>query len=207
MILLTGATGMVGYHVLQILLQKNEKVRVLVRDPLKFKMEETRYLKIMQGDVTDYNSLLNALDDIDTIVHVAAVMTFWKKRHEEMENVNVEGTKNLVDASLVKGTVKKFIYISALAGVGTPLDEGRVNEDSEFDTGSFTTCYSETKQRAEEIVLHGASNGLPAVILIPPMILGSGWGDWERSSSVFFKLIDKGFRYYTENIIPPSWCR
>ncbi len=95
--LVTGATGFVGWHVARKLLDRGERVRVLVRDPARLK--ELDGVEAVQGDLRDPESLDAAVDGCGVVYHVAADYRLWTRDPEEMYRSNVEGTRNLLEAA------------------------------------------------------------------------------------------------------------
>ena len=146
MILLTGATGFVGRHLLDTL-KKKFSVRCLLRNKPSVNFSGC---EMVYGDVSDRESLFRATDNVDTVIHLAAVV--YSVKPDYIYGVNVEGTKNLVHAA-IKNKIKKFIYVSSAA----------VN---------FThDCYSTSKREAENILVQ---SGLRTTILRPAEIFGEG---------------------------------
>lgn len=148
-ILITGATGFIGKHLIPEL--GFCEVRCLVR-----KTSDVSWLKnveLFYGDIVDVNSLDEAMKGIDIVIHMAAVV-FEKK--EIQDRINVEGTKNVVEACR-KNKIKKLIYLSSVAVV-----YGK-------ETSNYN--YSFTKKKAEELVLNAKLN---SIILRPSLIYGKG---------------------------------
>ena len=151
MILLTGATGFVGGNLLKEMLNQGFKVRCLVRNPSKAEAIKQPGVELVQGDVTDRDSIVGALEDgkIDTAVHLVGILA--ETRKATFKAIHTEGTRNMVKACKEKN-VKRFIHISAL---GT-----RENARSE---------YHKTKWEAEEIIRH---SGLEYTIFRPSVLFG-----------------------------------
>jgi len=128
MILVTGATGFVGKHLVKRLLKEGYEVRCLVRDVKKAKTLGDK-IDIWIGDITDKNSLKGICKGIDIVFHLASLMggNIWGYKKERYWKVNFEGTKNLIE-ECVHEKVKKFIYFSSIAAMGlieknSPIDE------------------------------------------------------------------------------------
>ena len=167
-VLITGATGQVGNAIARRLADDGVEVRALVRSP-----ERARVLppgvEAVFGDVTDVASLRAAFDGASTVYHAAGIPEQWRKDVDEFARVNVEGTRNVVDAALDAG-VERFVYTSTddvLVGApGASFDESVVN------ASPGVTPYQRSKQEADRIVTAALDRGLPAVFLHPAGVYG-----------------------------------
>jgi nucleoside-diphosphate-sugar epimerase len=153
-ILVTGATGRVGRHIVNALLESGEKVRVLIRD----KMTEFENVETFYGDLLDKEALKKAVDGIDTVFHLAAVVDYSAPK-EQMYQVNVGGTKNILE--VFKGN--KFIYLSTTAVLGKKL-KSPADESTPYSPSNF---YGKTKMEAEKFVK--ANNGI--VVRSPDVLM------------------------------------
>ncbi|MTI79292.1 MAG: complex I NDUFA9 subunit family protein [Firmicutes bacterium] len=154
MILVTGATGFLGRHVVKTLTNAGEKVRCLVRNPKKADLPG---VELVQGDVTDEVSLAVACTGVDTIIHLVAIIRETKST--SFKDINIKGTENVVKAAKESG-VKHFVHISALgAGTNPKLKYG----------------YSKGVAEVEVV-----NSGLRYTILRPSVIFGSGFGFVDR---------------------------
>jgi NADH dehydrogenase len=149
MIFVTGATGFIGKNLLKKLLDKNFSVRALVRD--KSKISKINNLEVVDGDLLDKEKLFKATENVDVVIHLAAVVKSFS--FQEYIKVNVEGTRNLIDACL-KNKTKKIIYISSL--------DACLNK---------TNCYGESKALGEKIII---ASGIDYIILRPALVYGRG---------------------------------
>ena len=203
MILVTGGTGLVGCHLLNLLVNKNKKVVALHRKNSnleKVKKVFSTYsknsqeifskIKWVEGDINDLESLKNIFNDIDEVYHCAAFISFDKKDLKAMNKINVEGTANMVNFS-IDFNVKKFCYVSTIAAIGLSTNKF-TNEETEWLDNS--NPYSLTKKNAEMEVWRGISEGLNATIVNPGVIIGSGF--WKRGSGAFITQISRGINYY-----------
>ena len=203
MILVTGGTGLVGCHLLNLLVNKNKKVVALHRKNSnleKVKKVFSTYsknsqeifskIKWVEGDINDLESLKNIFNDIEEVYHCAAFISFDKKDLKAMNKINVEGTANMVNFS-IDFNVKKFCYVSTIAAIGLSTNKF-TNEETEWLDNS--NPYSLTKKNAEMEVWRGISEGLNATIVNPGVIIGSGF--WKRGSGAFFTQISRGMNYY-----------
>lgn len=195
MILLTGGTGFLGKYILDELESRGEPVRLLVRNPNKIK-ELPSFAEVMQGDVLDVLSIERAMEGVDYVIHSAAVVSFWKRRHEEMRQINIEGTANMVNAALVQG-VKKFVQVSSIAALGRPENPlGPLDEKTKWVKSKVNPVYGRSKYLAELEVYRGVEEGLKAAMINPGIIVGAGNGHWDTGSPKIFKIIHDGLKFY-----------
>lgn len=210
MILVTGSTGLVGTHLLLELAKKHDKIRAIHRASSNLQAvydtfllyvdnPKTYYDKIewVEADITDFDTLIQALDGVDYVYHTAAFVSFDPRERHAMMQINVGGTANLVNACLER-RVKKLCYVSSTAALGnTP--SGELNtEDMNWSYSKNLSPYSVSKYQSEMEVWRGMAEGLKAVIVNPSIIIGPG--DWNRSSPYLFSAVWKGMKFYTEGV-------
>lgn len=153
MILLTGATGFVGQRVARWLVGMGQQVRCLVRKTADLTNLQALRVEVWHGDVTDAASLSGALEGVDTVVHLVAIIREQPKRGVTFQGVNAEGTQNLVEAAKQAG-VRRFVLQSA---IGVRNDPGYP--------------YWHTKWTGEQAV---KDSGIPFAVLRPSLIFGEG---------------------------------
>lgn len=210
MIFVTGATGLVGSHLIISLLQKGYQVRALKRktaDLWRVKKVFEWYsasaedlfamVEWVEGDILDYFSIEDALDGVNIIYHCAAYVSFDRRKRKRIMEVNVEGTTNLVNAALKKG-VKRFCHLSSIAALGSKKDGMMITEDSFWAPGGKQSIYAESKFRSEAEVWRGVEEGLEAVVFHPSVIIGPG--NWKNGSGLFFDRVYQGISFYTPGI-------
>jgi len=192
----TGGTGFVGSFLVDRLLSENYTVDLLVRDPSKYNKTH-KNLNVLKGDITDPESLKQLSVNTDVIFHLAGLVAYKKKDRQKMEEVNVQGTKNVVEAYKNK-KIKKFIHMSSTCAVGVSFD-GKVplTEDSPYNVRKYDFGYFETKRLAEEYIVEQCQKGLiNASIINPSTIYGAG--DAEKGSrNVQLKVAKGKFPLYT----------
>jgi nucleoside-diphosphate-sugar epimerase len=138
-ILVTGATGKVGRHLMNALTKGQEKVRILIRN----KMTEFENVEVFYGDINDRDSVRKAAESVDTIFHLAAEVDS-SASEDMMYKVNVVGTSNILELS----KTKKFIYLSTTSVLGKSVKEP-IDESAPYKPQSF---YDKTKMEAEKLV-------------------------------------------------------
>jgi nucleoside-diphosphate-sugar epimerase len=157
-ILVTGATGRVGKHLVEALVKQGEKVRALVKEGTV----ENEQVEIFYGDVLNKESLKKAVEGVDVIYHLAAVVDYNAPK-DIMFNVNVIGARNLLEVT----KIKKFIYLSSTAVMGKKLKEIPASEKTPCKPSNF---YGETKFEAEKLVKEAGG-----IILRSADVLGPGF--------------------------------
>ena len=207
MILVTGATGLVGSHLLLELLQNGEEVRALYRNQeniqntkalFNWKNKSDLFEKInwIEGCITDIPSLEKVFDDIDYVYHCAAYISFDPNDEEKLRKINIEGTANIVNFCLAKN-VKKLCYVSSIAALGDLQEhEHIITEETDWNPEKPHSDYAITKYGAEMEVWRGQEEGLDTVIVNPGVILGPGF--WQNGSSEIFRKIKKGLQFYAK---------
>lgn len=166
--LVTGATGFVGGKLVTRLLEKGWKVKAFVRRGSNFsKFSKEKNLKIVFGDVSDFDSLEKAVVGVDVVFSCAAALPYHNLIQKEYWEVNVKGIRNLMAACLA-GKIKKVVYLSTVGIYGTTSRKGK-SEKSEY---KVTNVYSKTKYEGEKIVWEYIKKGLPVVIIKPTIAYG-----------------------------------
>jgi nucleoside-diphosphate-sugar epimerase len=151
----------------------------------------------VEGDVLDVVALEEAMEGVDIVIHSAAVVSFVKKERQNMYQVNVEGTANVVNMMLEKN-IRRLVHISSVASLGRTAGGGHVNEERKWEESKVNTHYAKSKYKAELQVWRGIGEGLEAVILNPSTILG--FGDWNNGSCAVFKNVFDEFKWYVSGI-------
>jgi dihydroflavonol-4-reductase len=176
----TGATGFVGSHVVRELHRQGWTVHLLARrtSPLDeiSDIPHTRH----EGDITDAESLDGAIPDgADAVFHVAASTNFWSRRNAEQSRINVDGTANLIEASMRAGA-RRFIHTSSFVTWGFT---GRLFDETSARSDRYDWInYVHTKTLSEQLVLDAAGEGhIDAVVTNPANVLGPGdRHNWSR---------------------------
>ena len=197
-VLVTGGTGFIGAYIIQELITKGYSVKALHRSnnfPFYISKETLSKVEWIQGDILDVVTLENAMENVDAIIHSAAIVSFDKKLREQMYRINVEGTANVVNLALEKN-IKRLIHISSVAAIGRTAKGQTVDEEKKWVTSSLNTHYAISKQKSEMEVWRAMAEGLSAVIVNPSTVLG--FGNWNSSSTAIFKNIYHGFSWYSE---------
>ena len=213
MIFITGCTGLLGSHLvaeivkgqkskvksqIKLLCRENSDLSLLKKVLSRYDFDEIpNNIEFVYGDILDYDVLEEAMRDVDEVYHCAAVVSFDASDKNSLMRVNVEGTRNMVNAALQCG-VKKFCHVSSIAALGRALEGETIDENSPWTHSKNNSVYSNSKHEGEMEVWRGIAEGLNATIVNPSLILGAG--KWDSSSCELFNTIAKGFPFYTTGI-------
>lgn len=171
--LVTGATGFVGSAVVRALIKTGVDVRVFARRDSDFTNLQPYKVDGVFGDLRDKGSLHTALAGCRQVYHVAAHYALWARNPSIFYEVNVEGTRNLMEAARDAGT-ERIVYCSTIGAIGLPPDGGLGTEDTPVSLSQMAGHYKRSKFLAEQEVLRLASEGLPVVIVNPSAPVGEG---------------------------------
>lgn len=210
MILVTGASGLLGGHVLLMLAKKGFQIKALATKEISkikalntFKAYNKQDEKLFEniqwvfGSITDSEFLFEILEGVDVVYHCAAVVSFGPNDIEIMNQTNINGTEALVNMCLLKN-IKKFCHVSSVAALGKNTDDSLITEETYFVNSPKNSNYGISKYNAEREVWRASEEGLPIVIVNPSVILGPG--DWNTGSSNMFSSAYKGLKYYSEGV-------
>jgi len=201
MVLVTGGTGFLGSYIIKELVERNYPVRAIRRStsrlPFYIPAKIFEQVEWLEADILDPISLDEAMEDVDAIIHSAAVISFNPADKKKMYHVNIQGTANVVNAAIEKN-ISRLVHISSVAALGRSKTGGHVNEEKRWQDSNVNTHYAVSKYKAEMEVWRGIGEGLNAVIVNPSTILG--YGDWDVSSCRIFKTIYHEFPWYSTGI-------
>lgn len=207
MILVTGATGLVGSHLLYQICRTEDKIRATKRDRSNLDLvkkvfsyytcdAEKLFDKIewVDADLLNITELEPAFQGVTKVYHCAAWVSFNPKHKHKMIHNNVESTANIVNLCLAL-QVQKLCHVSSVAAIGRAGNSNTINEETPWLDGPENSNYAISKYNSELEVWRGIEEGLDAVIVNPSIILGPG--EWKKGSSVIFHQIWQGMPFYT----------
>ena len=195
----TGATGLIGSHLVLRLVEegmpvtalfRNEKGKSEVSDLFQFYGKENLFSRVqwVKGDVEDADDMFDLTEGIEIVFHCAAIVSYHKKDASRMLEVNINGTKNVVNAC-IENNVKHLIHISSISALGD--SKGNViDEETPRDFNDYHSNYSKGKYLSEQEVWRGVQEGLNVTILNPGVVFGPN--TCTRSSGTMIARIDKG---------------
>ena len=210
MILVTGATGLLGIHLLMELSEKTHiPIKAIYRtetkknkakhvfynyNPYSDTAKKWHQIIWIKADITDIPSLELAFKDVSQVYHCAGYVTFNRKKFDLLKKINIEGTANMVNMALSKN-ITKFCHVSSVAALNINLGEDSFNENSLWNSELNNSGYAISKFGGEMEVWRGIQEGLNAVIVNPGVIIGSGF--FSKGSSKIFSTVHKGIPFYT----------
>ena len=199
MILVTGASGFLGKHLVRQLSAQGLQVRALYHTH-----EPTPDLKNLPGitwakcDLLDIFDVEEVMKDVTDVYHCAAIVTFEKSKREDMLHANPASTANIVNQALEQG-IRKMVYVSSIAALGrAAANKKEITEDEEWDESKYNSAYGTSKFLAEMEVWRGIGEGLNAVIVNPGIILGAGAST--DLSAQLMKVVYKEFPFYSRGV-------
>ena len=197
MILVTGASGFLGKHLIRALSNHGERIRALYHNhpPAAHNMALPG-VEWFKADLLDVYDVEEAMAGITHVYHCAAVVSFQPEDQERMLHFNTESTANIVNQALLQG-ITKMVYVSSVAALGRsgPLQK-EINEEEQWGESGYNSAYGLSKYLAETEVWRAIGEGLNAVIVNPGVILGEG--DWAEGSAELMKVAWNEFPFYTK---------
>lgn len=187
-VLVTGGTGFLGANLVHHLVARGDQVRVLKRRRTPPTILEGLPVELVEGDVTDFDSLLRASHGVEGLYHVAALVSYWRPRRAWQFRVNVEGPRNVVEAAL-RNQVRRVVHTSSIAALGYSPDGRPCNEDTPWNWGPQDIGYATSKYRGEQEAQKAAARGLEVVVVNPGLIFGPRDTGWNAGR--MFKLVQK----------------
>ena len=202
MILVSGATGFLGTHLLIELCGRGEHIRAIKRatSDMAFvqrvfefygKALEFQQIEWVLADVMDIDSLMSVMEGVDGVYHCAAKVSFSEQDKKEMQQANIRGTANIVDVALECG-IRKICHVSSIAVLGKAE---LITDETVWDENAQHSDYARSKYNAELEIWRGCAEGMDAVVVRPSVIVGP----WKPQSGIggLFQQIGGGLKYYT----------
>ncbi len=177
-VLVTGASGFLGWHIARLLLERGCQVRALCRPN-----SEIRELDVerVTGDLRDPDSLKRAAQGCHQVFHVAADYRLWSKDPKELYQANVEGTRHLLAAA---ARAERIVYTSTVGCIGMPPNQNG-DESTPVSIEDMSGHYKRSKWMAEQVALEAARAGQPIVVVNPTAPVG----DHDRKPTPTGKII------------------
>jgi len=188
-ILVTGASGFIGTHLVPRLVQLGHDVRTLGRStspPAKLANVKIEHIS---ADITNPEAVKKAVIGCDMVYHLAGLVSYKKKDEFRQNGTNVVGTRHVMAACLAAG-VKRVIHTSSIAAIGIPKKGTIGDETLEYNLEGRGLTYCDTKHQAEIEALNAYKDGLNVIILNPGIIFGEG--DTHPHHHAIFAAMSKG---------------
>ena len=172
MILITGAAGFIGRHLLSRFSAEGKSVRALIRGPNPGEAAELPGVEWFTGDLREPSTLFGIAEEVEWVFHLAGIITASREEREAYWTPNVQGTLNLLQTlRREKNPVKKFIFCSSVGAMG-PLSHLPADETSPCRPRNF---YEQSKYQAEQLVRQfGRETGVPVTVVRPSWVYGPG---------------------------------
>lgn len=213
MILVTGATGLLGSHLLVQLMQMDDTTSLLAAYRNRSKQDEVErvfvhycgaeigkrlFSKItwVELDLLDVHALDQVMKGVKQVYHCAGFISFNRKDFDTLLKINREGTANVVNACLTH-SIDKLVHVSSTSAVGKVLRDQRayVSETNKWDNAQKVGGYALSKYTGEKEVWRGVEEGLSALVINPSVLIGAG--SWKEGSMAIFDTVRKGLLFYT----------
>ncbi len=194
-VFISGGTGSIGAHLVKMLSEKGYTIHVLARNMDKVKLLDFPGVVGFKGDILDAESVDKAMEGCDQAYHLAAMAKVWARNTGDFYDMNVQGTKNVLDAAMKHGV--KRIVCTSTAGVLGPSISGEVTEDKVRNKDFFNE-YEGSKAAAEsKIKDYVIQHGLDVVIVSPTRVYGPFlFGESSSITLMIDKYINKSWRLY-----------
>ncbi|MCB0738573.1 MAG: NAD-dependent epimerase/dehydratase family protein [Bacteroidetes bacterium] len=146
---ITGSTGYIGVELCKHLAEQKYQVRALCRSTSKAKtLLSSPEIECVEGDILDYEPLLSAFENCETVFHLAAFAKVWSKNNQDYHQINVDGTLNAIKACIAK-KVKRLVIVST-AGVFGHSENGQLVTEESLPAKPLSTQYEKTKKQADQ---------------------------------------------------------
>jgi len=182
-IAVTGATGFLGLHLCERLLDDGYSVSILARDPEKASLFDGRVAKTVIGDIADRGVIARLVEGADIVVHLVSNFRTASGPPESYRQINLKGTENVLDASMDAG-VRRFVHCSTI-GVHGSVKSTPASEDSPYNPGDL---YQETKMEAELACQRAIKKGGMEIVIVRPCSL---YGPGDLRMLKMFRMLSK----------------
>lgn len=182
-VLITGATGFVGSHLVETLAARGARIRALVRETSNVSLLRAHGAELVLGSLEDRRTLERAVDGVEVVFHLAALT--YARSEAELSRVNGAGTRALVEAALAAPSrPRRFVYLSSLAAAGPSVDGRPVRAG---ESPRPLTAYGRTKLEGERACLDAGAE-IGAIALRAPAV----YGPRDREMLRFFRYAARG---------------
>ncbi len=188
--LLTGSTGFIGMELTKQLIREGAEVHLLVRDASKVDSLLEHGVTVFEGDITEYASVERALKGCTHVFHLAAHARSFSKDPKIFDRINVEGTRNVLEAAYAN-KINKLVYTSTAGVFGTTGASEDATETS-IKPETFLTDYVRTKRLAEALCNEYSRKGLHIVTVYPTRVYGPGIMNESNSVTRLLRLVSDG---------------
>lgn len=168
-VLVTGADGMLGSNLVRLLLERGHEISVLLHPASISNSLDGLDIKRYSGDILQTSSLESAFQHQDAVIHAAASTSIWPPRSETVRRINIDGTRNIIEAAL-QHRLKRMVYVGSASSVNAENKEGDSNI---FPGARFGLDYIDSKHEALNLVMEAVkTRNLPALAVLPTYMIG-----------------------------------
>jgi dihydroflavonol-4-reductase len=176
--LVTGGAGFIGSHLVRLLVDRGENVRVLDRPGAKVDHLPLDRIELVIADIRDRDAVRKAVSGCGVVYHLAANPQLWTRRRGHFHGVNYLGTVHVLTESLHAGA-RRVLHTSTESILTRSRQSGEIAEGQDVPSRDVIGPYCRSKFRAERFAFHLARGGAPVVVVNPTLPVGPG--DWGRS--------------------------
>ena len=169
--LVTGGSGFIGTHLVRALARRGDDLRLIARRDSNLEHLDDVEFERATGDITDRRAVRRAVDGADRVFHCAGTTSMRPGSAERVFEVNVVGTRTVMEEAL-RAEVERVVYTSSAGAIGPAKPGGTADESQAFTAGPLGIAYINSKHEAEVEAVRAAAHGLPVVILNPTFVLG-----------------------------------
>jgi len=166
-VLVTGGSGFIGSAVIRVLLQHQYEVRSLIRQSSPRDNITGLPVEVVIGDLNDLPSLMHATRGCQALFHVAADYRLWVPNPAVLDQTNIDGTRNILQAAAANG-IERLVYTSSVATIGSTPDGTPADEETPTEISQMIGHYKRSKFKAERLVMDWTQNGHGAAIIVNP---------------------------------------
>jgi dihydroflavonol-4-reductase len=189
-VILTGADGFLGTNITHELLNRNYTVRAFIQPGRPAGLLENMTIEKITGDILNPQEITDVAKGCDAMIHAAANTSIWPARSVVIRKVNIEGTKNVIEAALAAG-IKRMVYIGTANTFGFGTKEKPGHEENPYTAGKYKVDYLDSKYRAHQKIMEAVkTRNLPCVIVNPTFMFGPY--DSKPSSGEMIRGVYKG---------------
>ncbi|MEM9918981.1 MAG: NAD-dependent epimerase/dehydratase family protein [Bacteroidota bacterium] len=171
-VLVTGADGLLGSNLVRELLQRQTRVKAFVLPNSPSKTLANLDIERFEGNLLNAEDLIKAIHDCDAVIHAAANTNIWPDRSEMVRRVNIDGTRNLVEAA-IQAKVKRMVYVGTANTFGFGSKESPGDETRPYRSARYGLDYMDSKRAAQQLILKAVQEReLPALVVNPTFMLG-----------------------------------
>jgi len=167
-IFITGGTGFIGKYTTELLSKTNHQLKLLVRKSSNTSFLNKLNVATVEGELNNRQSLLAGMEDCDSVINIAGHYTFWEPDNKIYSEVNIEGTRNVMECALESG-IKKVVHISTAGVFGKPA-ESPFTEESKFGPVQYSE-YFRTKYEGDRIAWDFDSNHICRLCAKPYLLV------------------------------------